>query len=64
MNRRLKREIKRIGEHPLGIGVYSYKYIWNNIPQVGVMADEVELVRPEAVITGADGFKMVDYGAL
>ena len=63
-DRRLKREIKRIGEHPLGIGVYSYKYIWNDIPQVGVMADEVELVRPEAVITGADGFKMVDYGAL
>jgi hypothetical protein len=63
-DRRLKREIKRIGEHALGIGVYSYKYIWDNIPQVGVMADEVELVRPEAVITGADGFKMVDYGAL
>jgi hypothetical protein len=28
------------------------------------MAQEVELVQPEAVITNADGYKMVNYGAL
>jgi hypothetical protein len=28
---------------------------------VGVMADEVEKVHPEAVIDGPFGFKLVDY---
>ena len=62
-DRRLKRNIKRIGTHRLGIGVYEFDYIWGE-HAVGVMADEVETVMPDAVITGPSGFKMVDYGRL
>ena len=60
----MKRDIVRIAEHPIGVGIYLYKYIWDDIPQVGVMADEVEKVRPEAVVMSPYGFKMVNYGAL
>jgi hypothetical protein len=28
------------------------------------MAQDVEMVRPEAVITNANGYKMVNYGVL
>lgn len=33
-------------------------------PQVGLIAQEVEKIFPEAVTTGGDGFKRVDYGRL
>jgi len=59
-DRRLKRNIKRIGTHDTGIGIYSYEYVWGE-PGVGVMADEVERVIPDAVVTHPSGFKMVDY---
>jgi hypothetical protein len=61
-DRRLKSNIVRIGTHPLGIGVYEYDIFGTR--QRGVMADEVEQVRPEAVITRDDGFQMVNYGML
>lgn len=61
-DRRLKSNIRRIGTHPLGIGIYSYNIFGK--PSTGVMADEVEKVKPEAVITGADGYKMVNYSML
>jgi polysaccharide export outer membrane protein len=61
-DRRLKTDIKRIGTHPLGIGIYSYKIFGKR--QIGVMADEVLKVKPEAVIVGPDGYLRVDYGQL
>jgi endosialidase-like protein/coenzyme PQQ synthesis protein D (PqqD) len=33
-------------------------------PQIGVIAQEVEQVFPQAVVTGADGVKRVNYGGL
>lgn len=64
-DRRLKRDIERIGTHPNGFGVYSFRYIpeakLGDDLTIGFMADEVEKVKPEAVHTGADGFKSVDY---
>lgn len=62
-DRRLKTNIQRIGTHNLGIGLYSWDYVWGE-PGVGVMADEVEKVRPDAVLTHSSGYKMVNYGAL
>ena len=60
--------IKKIGKLRKGINIYSYNYIdYKDLPkekQIGVMAQEVEKVMPEAVITRADGYKMVDYGVL
>lgn len=57
-DRRLKRNIRKIGEHK-GLNVYAYDYVWGE-PSVGVMADEVEHI-PGAVITHSSGYKMVDY---
>lgn len=62
-DKRLKRNIKRVGTHKLGIGIYQYEYVWGE-HAFGVMADEVEQVMPEAVITHPSGFKMVDYGRI
>jgi hypothetical protein len=61
-DRRLKSNIVRIGTHPLGIGIYEYDI--DGMRQRGVMADEVETVLPDAVLTGADGYKRVNYGML
>jgi hypothetical protein len=61
-DRRLKSNIARIGTHPLGIGVYEYDIFGEH--QIGVMADEVEAIMPEAVVTHSSGYKMVDYGML
>jgi len=62
-DRRLKKNIKRIGTHILGIGLYTWDYLWGQ-PFSGVMADEVEKVMPEAVIHHPSGFKMVNYKML
>ena len=62
-DRRLKSNIVRIGTHPLGIGLYEYDIFGER--QRGVMADEVEQVMPEAVITHSTlGYKMVRYDLL
>ena len=61
-DRRLKSNIVKVGTHPLGIGIYEYDIFGER--QRGVMADEVEKVMPEAVMTHESGYKMVDYGAL
>jgi hypothetical protein len=60
-DRRLKRDIERIGELENGLPVYSYRYLWSEAPEVGLMADEVARVHPAAVIAGPMGFDMVDY---
>ena len=69
-DRRVKRNIVRVGDHPLGIGLYLFDYDpergarWGHDRQFGVMADEVEAVMPAAVSVGADGYKQVDYAML
>jgi len=59
---RLKSNIVKVGDHPLGIGVYEYDIFGRR--EHGVMAQEVLTVKPEAVIQRPDGYLMVDYGAL
>lgn len=61
-DRRLKSNIERVGTHEAGVGIYEYDIFGER--QRGVMADEVEQVMPQAVITHASGYKMVDYGML
>jgi len=60
-DRRLKQEIERVGTLDNGLPVYLYRYKSGGPMQIGVMADEVEHVHPEAVREIA-GFKAVDYG--
>jgi len=59
---RLKSNIERVGTHPLGVGVYEYDKFGKR--ERGVMAQEVEQVLPEAVITTPSGYKAVNYGLL
>ncbi|CDN87310.1 hypothetical protein BN948_01730 [Hydrogenophaga intermedia] len=55
-DRRLKRDIHRIGTTPGGAGVYRFRYRWSDDVIIGVMADEV----PHAAVD-MGGFMMVDY---
>ena len=67
---RTKENIKQIGALPSGLPVYEFEYKaeykdqWGHGKQIGVMAQDVEKVIPEAVIEHPDGYKMVNYGAL
>lgn len=68
-DRRLKENIEYMGELPSGIKVYSFEYKdeFKDHPMcgrgtfIGVMADEVEQVIPEAVFTMDNGYKAVNY---
>lgn len=62
-DRRLKRNIKRIGKRADGLSVYSYTYVWGE-PSFGLMADEVKALYPHAVTRQPNGYDAVDYGAL
>jgi hypothetical protein len=61
---RLKRDITQVGELDTGINLYSYRSLWSDTTYVGVMAQEVAAVKPEAVLRGADGYLRVDYRRL
>lgn len=63
-DRRVKADIRKLGELSDGLGVYSYRYKWENKPQIGVMADEVADLRPWALGPEIGGFMTVNYGAL
>jgi len=62
-DKRLKENIKPIGKL-MGQKIYEYNYKGSKDYQVGVMAQDVEKRRPDAVITRPDGFKAVNYGRL
>jgi len=61
---RVKTDLERVGELKPGIGLYSFRYLWGGGRRVGVMAQEVAMLRPEAVTVGAGGMLGVDYGRL
>lgn len=63
-DRRLKKDVRQIGVHAgTGVPVYEYDYVWGE-RAIGVMADELERVRPDLVVTTASGYKAVLYGGL
>lgn len=63
-DRRLKKNIFKVGELDNGLNVYQYRYISGAGPYIGVMADEVEKIVPEALGPEIDGYKTVDYSKL
>ena len=63
-DRRLKKNIQLLGIRQDGLGIYSYEYLWADKPSIGVMADEVVLMRPEALGPSIAGYATVNYGAL
>lgn len=63
-DRRLKRDVRIVGRLPSGLNLYAFEYVWGGGTQVGVMADEVAGVFPDAVLDGPFGYKMVDYARI
>jgi hypothetical protein len=61
---RLKRDIVEVGQLPDGLHLYRYRYLWSDTVYVGVMAQEVLTIAPDAVVRGDDGYLRVDYGRL
>ena len=59
---RLKENIKRIGKYK-NHNLYEYNYIWSKVKELGVMAQEIEKVIPNAV-KELNGFKTVNYEAI
>jgi hypothetical protein len=59
-DRRLKTDIKRVGTLDNGLPVYSYRYTGSPQFELGLMAQDVEKVKPEAVREIA-GYKAVNY---
>lgn len=63
-DRRLKVDVEKVGEDQDGLGRYRYRYV-TDAPDAplreGVMADEVEKLRPWALGPERGGFQTVDY---
>ena len=60
----LKHDISLIGHLDNGLGFYRFSYNGSDKAYVGVMAQEVQTVRPDAVIRGRDGYLRVFYDKL
>ena len=62
---RLKTDIHRVGTTVFGLPLYQFEYR-NKLGShyIGVMAQDVLKIKPEAVSIGADGFYRVNYDML
>jgi hypothetical protein len=61
---RLKHDISLIDRLDNGLGLYRFSYIGSEKAYVGVMAQEVEAIMPEAVECDSDGYLCVRYDML
>lgn len=59
-DRRVKTDIKKVGTLDNGLPVYSFRYIGSPVTVIGLMAQDVEIDKPEAV-KEFNGIKTVDY---
>jgi hypothetical protein len=60
----LKHDIALLGHLHNGIGFYRFAYNGSDKAYVGVMAQEVQMVVPQAVIRDRDGYLRVFYDQL
>jgi hypothetical protein len=60
----LKHDITLLGRLNNGLGFYRFSYIGSDQAYVGVMAQEVQTVMPEAVVRSRDGYLEVFYEKL
>jgi hypothetical protein len=63
-DRRLKKDIKLIGRTDEGLNVYEFRYIDGSGPYIGVMAQEVAEMKPEALGPIVNGYMTVDYSKI
>ena len=61
---RLKTDVAATGRSAAGFPLFQYRYIGNSTLYEGVMAQDVLLRRPDAVVQGPMGVLMVDYSLL
>jgi outer membrane immunogenic protein len=62
---RLKRDVALVTRLGDGLGLYRYRYLWSNTIYVGVMAQEVALIHPDAIVrSNLDDYLRVDYSRL
>lgn len=62
---RVKDNVKRIGSHPVGVGIYEYDRVDTGDREVGVIAQELAFIRPDMVdSTFPDGMLRVYYWKL
>src|SRR3954471_21249549 len=60
----LKHDISLLGHLDNGLGFYRFSYNGSDKAYVGVMAQEVRILVPEAVAPGSDGYLTVSYDKL
>jgi hypothetical protein len=60
----LKHDIVLLGHLANGLGYYRFSYLGSSKAYVGVMAQEVQIVMPDAVTRGSDGYLRVYYDQL
>ena len=60
----LKHDVVLLGHLANGLGYYRFSYLGGQKAYVGVIAQEVENVVPDAVRRGSDGYLRVKYEAL
>ena len=60
----LKHDVVLLGHLDNGLGYYRFSYNGSDKTYVGVIAQEVQAVRPEAVTRGRDGYLRVSYKKL
>lgn len=61
---RVRQDIQSPGDVGATLPLYGFKYLDEDTEYVGVMAQDVLKVRPDAVTTGEDGFYRVNYSKL
>ena len=61
---RLKHDVVLIGHLDNGLGFYRFAYYGSDKAYVGVLAQEVQSVEPDAVVVGRDGYLRVFYDKL
>lgn len=59
---RLKSNIRRVGAHSVGVNVYEYDIFGHR--ERGVIAQELQRIRPDLVRAHTSGYLTVNYGAL
>ena len=60
----VKQNVALLGYLSNGLGFYRFAYKGSETAYVGVMAQEVQAVRPDAVVRGRDGYLRVFYDKL
>jgi hypothetical protein len=60
----VKRNISLLKKLDNGLNLYRFRYLWNDTVYVGLMAEEVESLYPDAVVKGPEGYLGVIYESL